>query len=147
MIDPFTALGTVSSILEFIDFGSKLLIHGYGLYKSTEGATMEVLRVEELTVELQSLMSGLMGTKSGSSKPMMNDVTTQKLANMGYRFAQELLNILQDLKVKPTTRYKSWESLRQALRKQMKKAKIDGMQEELAKIHRLLNTHLLSMLR
>ena len=59
MLDPLTAIGVASSIVQLLDFGSKVLVAGYGAYKAVDGAIGEHLRLETICTDLEQLSSRL----------------------------------------------------------------------------------------
>ena len=49
MLDPLTAVSLVAAILQFVDFGSQIIVSGYEIHCSTHGATEENAGPEYLT--------------------------------------------------------------------------------------------------
>ncbi|PSS18373.1 hypothetical protein M430DRAFT_27832 [Amorphotheca resinae ATCC 22711] len=60
-IDPLTALSVASSVIQFVDFGSKLLSFSRQLYKSKEGVLTENVDVKTITEDITTLVKGLRG--------------------------------------------------------------------------------------
>jgi hypothetical protein len=58
-MDPLTALSTAGTIIQFVDFGIKVLVTGNSLYHSTTGAIPENVELEWVTRDLMSLTSKL----------------------------------------------------------------------------------------
>jgi hypothetical protein len=54
-MDPLTAIGLASSIVQFIDFSTKLIHGAKEIYDSAAGATEENQRLENVTAEMQTL--------------------------------------------------------------------------------------------
>lgn len=52
MLDPLSAVSLVAAILQFVDFGSKIIVSGYETHRSTHGATEETVGLEDLTQRL-----------------------------------------------------------------------------------------------
>lgn len=148
MIEPFTALGVASSIIQFVDFGSRLLIEGYGIYRSRDGATKDHLNIEELVSEKKALMERLsMATSADGRIGTPDDTAVQMLAARCCSLAQELLELLQELKLSPNARFRAWESLRQAARQGRKASKIRRLRNQLQEIHVEINTLLLNVIK
>ncbi len=55
MLDPLTALSIASSIVQFVDYGSKLLSKSYELYESADGTTIGNAELEVIAKDLQDL--------------------------------------------------------------------------------------------
>lgn len=148
MLEPFTALSAASSIVQFVDFGSRVLIEGYGLYRSQDGATEDHINLEELLLEKEELMERLSKTTPANEFATTSDhIALQKLAVRCCSLAQELSGVLKGLKVDPSTRFRTWESLRKAERQLRKSSKIEKMRKELGRVNIEINTYLLSILK
>jgi hypothetical protein len=52
-------VGAAAAILQFVDFGSKLLVTGYDVYKSQAGATPQTIYTQNLCTELKSISAQL----------------------------------------------------------------------------------------
>ena len=52
MLDPLTAVSLVAAILQFVDFGSQIIVSGYEIHCSTHGATEETVGLEDITERL-----------------------------------------------------------------------------------------------
>jgi hypothetical protein len=51
-MDPISALSLSAAILQFIDFGSKIIVATYSIYQSTDGTTRENLELAQLASTL-----------------------------------------------------------------------------------------------
>ncbi|KAL4876907.1 hypothetical protein BJY04DRAFT_199201 [Aspergillus karnatakaensis] len=67
-MDPISAVSFVGTILQFIDFSSKLIIGTYEIYKSTEGTTSELADVSTVIRDLNILTDELGPDISGNTK-------------------------------------------------------------------------------
>jgi hypothetical protein len=76
VLDPFSALGLASNIVQFIDFGCKLLSTGRELHNSTDGVLESNIELEVITKDLidldEKLMrsSGLLTLRSESERAL-----------------------------------------------------------------------------
>ena len=118
MLDPLTAISLASSIVSFVDFGSKLLIDAYGAYQSHDGAKEENLRIETIYDDLKKLSAHLVQAP-GSSSPRLSDdeLALQDLARQCVSVSEKLLGILDKLKVKGTGPCRFWYAIRQEVRR------------------------------
>jgi hypothetical protein len=104
-IDPLTALSVASSVIQFVDFGSKLLSFSRQLYKSKEGVLTENVDVKTITEDITTLVKGLRGKlpeHRGISvlKPSEDGKALDKLCRRCVSITEELITRLQKLKVK-----------------------------------------------
>ncbi|MCJ1397597.1 hypothetical protein MMC11_000792 [Xylographa trunciseda] len=147
MLDPFTALSLASTVVQFVDFGSKLIKEGSELYHSAGGALTVNAELEKITVDLKQLTNKLETPPLPGTTSTENTKENEALRNLAgscSKAAEELLEVLEDLKVKGTNR--QWQSLRQALRTSHKKDKIRGIEKKLDKLQKMLNTRLIAMM-
>jgi len=108
-MDPLTALSVASSIIQFVDFGSKLLSRSRQLYKSKEGVLTENVDVETITEDITTLVKGLRGKlpKNRSVTVLRtseDDDALDELCQRCVSIAEELIARLQKLKVKKKKR-------------------------------------------
>ena len=148
MISPIDALSLTAAVVQFVDFGSKLLVEGYGTYKSIEGASEQNLHIEYVTTDLKSLCEELRKTANSdpsNTNPNLNalmDLATQSLG-----LAQELLDLLEALKVKSTGPFRAWEAVRKSIKNTIEAGHIATMQKKLSRIKKELDSRLLLLVR
>ncbi|RDW60295.1 hypothetical protein BP5796_11901 [Coleophoma crateriformis] len=110
-MDALTALSVASSVIQFVDFGSKLLSNTRKLYKSARGVLTENVDVEIITHDLSNLTLGLrrklpqnrrLGTVGSDANPASeDDEALDVLCARCVEIAEELIKRLSNLKVKP----------------------------------------------
>ena len=54
-LDPLSALSVAASVVQFLDFGNKIVSKGIQAYKSNDGALIENAEIEEATQRLAQL--------------------------------------------------------------------------------------------
>lgn len=146
------ALGLASNIVQFVDFGIKLFSEARDIYESAQDGREEDLELETVTVDLKGFARSLhtRGKPSpGNSRPKKlsaDELALQKLAISCEKLANELLKLLDDLKVKGQQNRK-WKSFKAALRHVRKEDKINKLEERLEKFQRQITTHLVGILR
>ncbi|KAH9205388.1 hypothetical protein DL95DRAFT_528851 [Leptodontidium sp. 2 PMI_412] len=152
-MDPLSALSVVGTIVQFVDFGSKLLNSGYGLYKSSKGASAANLELECITADLQSVLSKLKNSASAAelSGPVTEEEHKSQLSFKevceGAAFvANELLERLETLKVKGK-KFKKFQSLHKALQNLWSKEEVAGISNRLEAFKTAMNTRILLSLR
>ncbi|KAI7158770.1 hypothetical protein KC349_g4614 [Hortaea werneckii] len=147
-MDPLSALSIGAAVLQFVDFGSRLLVNGYDAYHSVAGATTDNLELEKITQDLSSLCLALEFNHVTSSRVLSRDEKDLlKLALDCRELASSLVQLLQSLKVKSGTRHRSWESIRQAIRSVWKKSEIEDLQARLERIRNEMDSRLLELIR
>jgi hypothetical protein len=111
-MDPLTALSIASSVVQFVDFGSKLLSNSRKLYKSSHGILSENLDIEDVTQDLRSLLQGLKRKlpedrllrnvpPSDAGQRSDDDEALDHLCRRSVTIAEDLLKRLNKLTVKP----------------------------------------------
>lgn len=140
------AISAAAAIIQFVDFGSKLLVTGYDIHRSQTGAASGAIHVQNVCDELEAISSHL-------SQPSMTTVLLTgreqalwDLADRAHNLAWHLGLRLNDLKLKKTS-FRSWGALRQSWRSLRQHDKIDEMKAQLNDIKGLLDTNLLILLR
>ncbi|MCJ1381965.1 hypothetical protein MMC17_005077 [Xylographa soralifera] len=147
MLDPFTALSLAGTVVQFVDFGNKLIKEGSELYHSASGALSVNAELENITVNLKAVTKKLetpSPTNTRSTETTKETEALRSLAESCSEAADELLKVLEDLKVKGANR--QWQSFRQALRSSHKKDQIRKIEKKLDKLQQMLNTRLIAMM-
>ena len=140
MMDPLSTIGLVGNIVQFVDFGSKLISKSVELYQSTEGALDENLGAETATNHLKDLNEKLKNDAKSTG-----DTTLKDLCEACDQVARELLEALDKVKVKG--KHEKWKSIRKALRSVWSKEHIEELEQRLARLRAELNLHLIVDLR
>ena len=97
MAETLAAVGLVSNIVQFVDFGTKLLATSRALYHSTEGAMQENVDLEMITASIRSVSQGIVNGTLGIDEPELRN-----LAGTCTTLADELLAFLSRLKIDST---------------------------------------------
>ena len=58
-MDPFTAIGLAASIVQFLEFGRKLVSGAVEIYRNVDGATSSNILLEQITTDLHDLCNEL----------------------------------------------------------------------------------------
>ena len=143
MLDPVTAIGLASNILQFVVYGRRLIAEGYTLYRSSDGTLADHVKLETITTDFLQFSEQLVASPSPDSGEVE---ALRKLATSGRDTAVELLSVLNDLKL-PEGPNRILQSLRQALRTARKREKIQKIEMDLDKLQKLLNLRLTAMMR
>lgn len=129
-MDPLTALGLASNIVQFVDFTSKLVSSTRELYVSSSGAKGENLELESIAQSIQELAGRVRPSNIEQRVILANqDNSLFDLSDQCIAVSNELLSVLESLKVKGP--HRRWESFHQAISSQWKKSTIESLQRRL----------------
>jgi hypothetical protein len=148
VLDPLSAIGLCGNIVQFINFGSSLLSEGLALHRSVAGASPENIDLEVVARDLSSLSISLSIPYSVGGRvrvPSQDERKIQILAERCKELAEELLDIIQDLRVRPP--HRAWSSFRQALKSVYKKEEVEQIQKRLQLFRDELTTRLVVVLK
>lgn len=143
------AFGLAAAILQFVTLGGKLLVTGYEVYKSHDGATANTIHLQTVCAEVSSLTKTLSPPLPGDGRLLGlsgNEQALRDLANRAHNLAIDLSGLLESLKMKKKT-FKSWGAIRQSWRLLSRKETIAGLSAQLSEIKSLLDTQLLILVR
>lgn len=140
------ALGLAGNIVQFVDFGIKLFRDGRELYTSLQGNSAEQLELEIVTQDLKCLAQQLHSSDQPDALGTEDKIELRKLATECEKLANELLGILDELKVKDRHN-RIWESFKKALRRMMEKKKIQHLEERLERFREQLGKRLVYLSR
>ena len=145
-MDPFAALSLASNIVQFLDFGGKLISGVLQLYDAADGATSSNSVLEAISTDLDRLCAGLVMPVGGHQDDSRTEFETalRPLAESCHGLAQEFVAVLGDLKVQGC--HKKWESLRQAFRSIWKQKDIQRYNMQLDQYRSQITIRLLSFL-
>ncbi len=117
-MDPLTALSLAGIIIQFVDFGSRILKGSHQIYESVTGALPANEELELRTRDLSDLIIKLQRPLQAGDGSVTSDHTTlkplQSLCNACSLVAKELLGRLEGLKVEG--KHKAWKSFGHAIK-------------------------------
>lgn len=150
MLDPFTALSLATAVIQFVDFGCKIVDTGRSLYNLSEGATGANKTLEDVTCDLAAHTEKL-GKSLGINGVSLSDQDKafEKLREKCHKLAKELEKTLNALKVKDSYHgiLRGWTSLRKAFKAVSSESKIRDMAKQLEAYQQELAFHLLAILQ
>src|SRR5437762_1834072 len=128
-LESLAALSLSSSIVQFIDFGSRLLSKSRELYQASAHTTTEDRQLEIIARSLQRLSDNLVAASVNATQPSPVESDLKSLTKECRIIADELLAALDKLKTKDTR--KKWNCFRDSLKRIWKSEKIDGLARRL----------------
>jgi hypothetical protein len=151
MLDPLTVLSVAATVVQFVDFGSKLLVKGHELHKSPDGASVGNNELETIAKELQQLIhrfsQPLPSMESQDTVLNNSEAALVNLTKQCSSAAEELLCTLRKLKVVEGSSNRRWKSFRQALKCLLRKEEVEAMANRLQGFRERLNLHILVSMR
>jgi len=135
MLDPLTAISLASSVVQFTDFGIKLIRGSIKLYKTPDGVHADYADLETKIDHARKFAKRVMRPFDNTGEPMSRDEEElRELAKSCGLIALDLLSVLHDLKVKkPAGPGRMWESFRKVVeaRTPWNKDKIEALSKRL----------------
>jgi len=147
MLDPLTAIGLASAIVQFVDFSSRLVSETKELYHSTEGNSTKNEELQAVTEDLRELCKTLNSAQGRAPgiEPSTDELALLELSGSCNFVADELIAVLEKLRVKSA--HEKWGSFKMALKGARKKEKIESIRARLDRVQSQLQIRLTSILR
>lgn len=147
-MDPLSAVSLAGNIIQFVDFGIRVVSKGYQIYKSNNGALAEDRELEvvinDLLVLQAKIQCSVKPAKSEGEMPELNK-SLEDLSTESSELAGMLLKRLNMAKAQGKRRI--WKSLRQALKSVWSKREVDDMAKRLLVMKEQLQMRILVALR
>jgi len=150
-MEALAAVGLASSVVQFVDFATKIISKGYQYQRSVDGVLDENVELQAIADCLDQLSKGLVTSKektSPSSRRKKNSKENEALKAI----AMECQKIANDLstavdRLKMSGKRTKWKSFRQALKSQWKKEEIEATLRRLRLAREDLVVHLLVVMK
>jgi hypothetical protein len=140
VMDPLTALSLAGTLVQFIDFGSRLLSAGQELYKSASGNLAAEEELQLLTADLKAVVNKIrpvtISHPSEESGPITEDDQKRQkvfetICDKTVKVAQELINKLDKVKIEGT-KHRKLKTLHQLIMREWSREEIDGLVNRLS---------------
>lgn len=100
-MDPLSSIGLAGNIVQFVDFGTKIIVQGRELYKSGSlGLNAQVEAVTDDLLDFNTKFQHSSRVQDAARPPTENDLAMRKLCDECDEIAQQLLARLARLKPK-----------------------------------------------
>ena len=139
------AFGLAGNILQFIDSGTKFLLFAKSLYRGSDYAHDDLLK---LTQNLDAILPKLNCSGNDGDVEESDGSAEKSMSHLALacgKTASQLLGILQNVKTAVITRKR--DAVKAALRLTCKEDEIKSLQDRLSSFRSQLNLHLLLSLR
>lgn len=147
VLDPLSALSLASNVVQFVDFGSRLILDARAIYSSASGTTAKQEEIKLLAEQFQQQCAEMVALQPLSDADGVDPANRalRTLATRSQNVAKENFVFLEDLKVDGANR--RLKSVRQTLRGSIKAPKVDELVERMESLRNGLNAALLKFLR
>ena len=153
MLDPLTAISLASAIVQFVDFGSKVVRGACEIYNSTDGALQENADLEDKTLRISQLNDKILqpsNIASSSEAIFSEERKLDELASISKVVARELLSLLHDFRgVRRSGSHHKWQSFHKAVSAQTpwNKEKVQRLESKLKGLQEEISCYLVVMMR
>lgn len=151
-MDPMSALVVATAVVQFVDYGTKIVSKGRELYQSASGALARNEDLETDSRRLRELVTSMSSARSKLTTPEVAAgwVDLVNECNLTAGLLQSLLDGLKVDKKKPASIReqitKAFVSAQQARRTMVKKAQIDELAQKMSKLRIDFQSYMLAML-
>jgi len=145
-MDPISAVSLAATIVQLVDFSSKLVSKGHHIYHSAKGAVEENIDLEAVTTDLLEISTRLK-THERLGCLSKDDQLLEDLAGKCATISDELLSRLERLKVQEHAKQRKWKSFRQALKTVWSKKDLDALSVRLRGYREEMELRILATLK
>jgi len=119
-MDPFTAIGLASSIVQFVDYSTRLLSDAREIYTSVSGSTDQNKSLETITTEMKALSAKL--SLPANSTQSEDEKALRRIATECESVSKEILSLLTKIKSpNPKSKLRSvWSALQSKMHQAQK---------------------------
>jgi len=142
-MEPISALGLASNIIQLIHFGYAVLSETHKAYDSASGVSDEFADMETIAKHIQDLHSSSI---SFSTNQGGQDTNRTKIYASCNEVARELLTAIEQIRVNKGPR-RRWRSFRQALLSVWRKEKIAALQKRLSSLRSEVSADILMTIK
>jgi hypothetical protein len=146
-MDPFSALSVATSVVQFVDFGSKLVSRAIEIHQSHENIPDDLADASKLSEKMSVVSEQLEGSMNTIPRRTL-EPHEQELLDMCKQcqdISQQLISVIN--KLKRSANSNKWDSLRTAFRSIMSQPKILALQSKLDSFRQQLMLNILISLR
>jgi len=144
MAEAVAAFSLAANVLQFIDFGSRVMSNFWAFYKSSRHGTNEVPDLQGINNDLQQVLESLQVPTDDITQ---SDIGLLQLAQDCQNVALELETLLQSLFKAEAGNIGKREALKAAFKLVWKEDQVRYLQERLDQFRNQLIVHLLASLR
>lgn len=144
MAESIAILGVVASIVQFVDFGIRLLTKTQDMYRSADGLLKEHVEISEITDDVKKL-TGQILTSSTDYGQIVNE-NFKNLVKTCEDLSNKLLHLLKKLRRKEG-KAKTWQSVKASFNSIRRVQEVQNIYKRLWGVREQICFHLTVMLR
>jgi hypothetical protein len=146
-MDPVSTLSLAAAIVQFVDFGCRVLGKSHEIYKSASGNLAEDVETQSVTEQLKVLTGKIdQAIDCEVSGWNESEKDLKRMARICGTTSSELLCMLEEL-ARNSSRFRSWDSFKKAFRSMRKRADIEKLKDRLEKMKSQLSLLMLHAFR
>jgi len=152
-MEPFSALSVAASVIQFVDYGTRVIAKAREMYTSADGALSANVEIENTTNRLQELSGSLraslrQGDEGFQLAPLdQAETALDKICKECIEISKKLISSLEKLRLTKPHKNKRWESFGRTLKAVWEEQKIKAVVDKLARLRSELDTHVLVSVR
>lgn len=141
-MDPLSAIGLISSVITFIDFGYEIVSASEEVRTSTTGTTKANAEVEFLNVRLKSMVVDLAATKRHKEYMSVDQMRIVEVADKCLELSDDLQKLLDKLKAKnPSSKRQVLSALARNVRNKNQKRDLEARLDQCRQLLHLQLSH------
>lgn len=153
-MDPVTALGLASNVVQFVQFASDLVKTAIEVRRSSSGCTADILTLDTLYGQLNDFNAELLSGRDNASsylngpgsKSDKNATSFRTLSLLCQSDCEKLLLVVRKLQVQDGSRGR-WQSFRTALKSLWEKEDIRDLERRLQRTQMTMTFHICALAR
>ncbi|KAF2118452.1 hypothetical protein BDV96DRAFT_643697 [Lophiotrema nucula] len=161
-MEPLSAFGVAAGVLQFVDFTGRLLTESYEILSSNTGSTSRNEELLKITQDLLALNKRLQTSAKDREAPgrqttlaSRNEATTDDIIGAQFHslvvscnhVGQDLIAVLDKLRLEPENKRRKWRSFRQALLSVWSQSDIEALQRRIDNFRQQISLSLLVSMR
>ena len=146
MLDPLSAIGLASAIVQFIDFSGSLISETREIYGAGKGSLKQHEELAAITQDLKNLCQNLTPPQTRQApSPSEDELALEEISKTCKDVAGEILLVLEKLKAKG--KYEKFESFKTALKSALKREKIEEIKARIDRAQAQLQLRLIALIK
>jgi hypothetical protein len=147
-MEALAAVSIAGNIVQFVEFGLRVLCKTREIYRSTDDCLAENQDLEIVTNDLVILQRKLQASRNSTNNPDSMPEHDKDLESLNHACAELAGNLLEKLNMaKAQGRFRRWKSLRQAVKSVWSKSEVDAMARRLESFRSQLQMRILISLK
>lgn len=144
-MDPLTALSLASSVVQFVDFGTKVALGIREIYNSKSGQTARIKETIEAVERMKSLNDELSPVNMPTTSPA--EKTLAQIATKCRETSAELISITEGLVVPEDTRSRLFSSFKIGVKATWKKEKISELVDKMDSLRAEMTLNIVTLVK